>query len=351
MSKLIETTSVILGAMAGEMTALPFVFMKSKALMYHAPTICWNLTDYGELSRFLMAGIEAIDRYGMQWDPRVHCYHKWLGRGDVELDMVSAAAFGKAHLRAQALRERKENQEFGGLCSGQVLIRQIPTVIAGIQWDIETLCKQIKSEVLLTHCAEDVVMAAQVYALCMQYSLQGLSRVEIWDKLFELTLPASIYRAVLASYYEKPIGDGKNYSHAKVTLQLALYHFWHDTPYVSAIRSAILLGGATDVNAAAVGALLGSRRSAKMIPGVWRDKMFDENDQTRWMPVALTLRRLEHLMNHPVVLDSDREAKPRLSYYLPPKHRLTSRISPNLLLRHDRSVQTTSGKNLEYHQE
>ena len=352
MSKLVETTGMILGAMAGEMTALPFVFMKSRTLMFHAPRICWNITDYGELSRFLIAGIESIQRHGVKWDALVRSYHKWLGRGYVELDMVSARAFGQDRLRAQVLRDRQETQEIGGLCSGQVLIRQIPLVIAGIHWSDETLCRQVRSEVLLTHRNEEVLWAAQIYALCMHYSVQGLSRVEIWDKLFENKLPTNVYQAVLKSYYEKPIGDGKNYSHANVTLQLSLYHFWHDTPYVSAIRSAILLGGATDVNAAAVGALLGTQHSAKMIPRVWRDQMFGDYEHPMILPLNRTLRRLERILEQRTQPDMGKETRTPLMNLVSSGNRITSRISPSLLrLRRGRPRRTVSGISLKYHQE
>ena len=296
MSKLVKVTGGILGAMAGECVAIPYIFMRSKTLMYHAPEICWELHEFNELSRMIMAGIEAIHRHGIQWDAWVRCYHKYLSKGDVELDIISAKSFGEKRLPAHLLKERELNREIGAMCSGQVLLRQIPLVIAGLNWDEETLFEQVASEVAITHTNPEVIELARMFALCLQSILKGCSRVEIWDKLFAHTMSARCYRTVLSSYYEKPVCDRLNYSYAHVTLQLALYHYWHDTPFVSAIRSAVLLGGATDVNAAAVGTLLGATHGAVCIPEIWRSQMLEDYENPMVIQLQKTLHRAEQIV-------------------------------------------------------
>ena len=325
MSKLVKVTGAILGAMAGECVAMPYIFMRSKTLMNKAPQICWEMHEFNELSRMIMAGIEAVHRHGIQWDALVRSYHKYLSRGDVELDFISSWAFGEKRFHAKSLREKALNAEIGSICSGQVLMRQIPIVMAGLNWDEETLFEQVASEVTLTHSSEDVIEMAQMFALCLQMIINGHSRVEIWDKLFAHSMTARCYRALLSSYYEKPVCDRLDYNYAQVTLQLALYHFWHNTRFVSAIRSAVLLGGATDVNAAAVGALIGAAQGTVTIPEIWRSQMLEDYENPMVRLVQRTLLRAEQIVMRTAM------PKPLVWGWLKPTrksyaHKISSRI-------------------------
>ena len=329
MSKLLRVNGVILGSIAAESAALPYIFMRSKTLLDKAPQVCWNLTHFGELAHMTIAGIEAIHRHGIQWNAWTRSYHKYLGRGDVELDVISAWAFGENRIPAQMLRDRTETREIGAICSGQVLLRQIPIVIAGLNWDTQTLFEQIKNEVTITHANEDVIEFAQIFALCLQHILNGKTRVEIWDDLFANIKSPTVYRILIASYYEKPICDQNNYSHAHITFQLALYHFWHNTPFVSAIRSAVLMGGATDVNAAAVGALIGASQGMQAIPRIWHEHMTQDYEQPISHLIARTLYRAENILFRYTL------PKPQPYGYLnashkPRIHKISSRINLHL---------------------
>ena len=325
MTKMMRTNGAILGSIAAESAALPYIFMRSKTLMEKAPKICWNLTQFGELAHMTIAGTEAIHRHGMSWNAWTRSYHKYLGRGEVELDVVTAWAFGEKRMPAQMLRDRTENTEIGAICSGQVLLRQIPIVIAGLNWDTQTLFEQVKSEVTLTHTNEEVIELAQIFALCLQQVINGKTRLEIWDDLFAHVQLPGVYRILLASYYEKPICDRNNYSHAHITFQLALYHFWHNTPFVSAIRSVVLMGGATDVNAAAVGALTGASQGIQAIPQIWYEHMTQDYEHPISHMIVRTLHRAENILFRYALLKPQPGGYFKFSHK-PHIHKITSRI-------------------------
>ena len=77
----------------------------------------------------------------------------------------------------------------------------------------------------------------------------------------------------------KVVAAGADYSHIRVAFGMALYHFWHDTPASSAIRSAILSGGSTDINAGATGALCGAFQGMESIPDSWREILYNGFEQ------------------------------------------------------------------------
>lgn len=120
------------------------------------------------------------------------------------------------------------------------------------------------------------------YALILYYwtsdNVEDARRIVIWDKLFE-NIPEEhnkeyreIYNEILNSYYQKyDLSDEtKNYSEeVKSAFSYALYHFWHNTPYVSAVRSTIMNGGNTEFSTALVSTLLGAENN-ESIPTSWR---------------------------------------------------------------------------------
>lgn len=120
------------------------------------------------------------------------------------------------------------------------------------------------------------------YALVLYYwtsdNTEDARRVAIWDKLFE-NIPKEnnqecreVYKEVLNSYYQKyELSDETtNYSEVvKSAFSYALYHFWHNTPYVSAVRSTLLNGGNTEFSIALVSTLLGAENK-ESIPTSWR---------------------------------------------------------------------------------
>ena len=282
-----HVAGAILGTVAGDCLGRPYVFMKSASLFEMARQICWQIEGMGAVSHLMLGGIWAHYRHGFALDALVRGYYQRLAKAAGESDMVTAQFFahGAKSRKASKLYEMAQNADLGALCSGQLLVRQIPVVLGGCALSTEALAARIASEVRLTHVDDECIELAQVFGLCLQGILRGFRRVEVWDALFAFVKNRNVYRTLLASYYEKPVCDLASYSQAHVTLQMALYHYWHDTPFVSAVRDAVLSGGATDVNAAATGCLIGAVHGLEVIPDTWRQIMLHD------MPDCDTLRR------------------------------------------------------------
>lgn len=275
MVKNVRVSGLILGAIAGDCLGTPYIFMRSEKLFEQAAKICWEIADAGICSQMISSGLGAVSRYGMNFDALVRAYYHWANSGQ-ELDCVTALCFSEKCKNAETLRVFSSTLDHGALCSDLLLVRQIPIVLAGLCWDRDTLFRQVELECRLTHDDAESIEFAQLYAYCLQGILLEKTRIEIWDELFEAVKLPSVYGALLNSYYEKPCCDDVNYSHARIAFGTAMYHFWHDTPFVSCLRSVILSGGATDVNAAVAGALCGAWQGIQAIPVAWRDAMFDD---------------------------------------------------------------------------
>ncbi len=305
-----QIAGAILGLVAGDCIGGPYIFMKSDQLFGMSRQICWQVHGMGAVSHLMMAGIQAIYRHGFDPDALVRHYHHRLNQVMLETDMVTAHSFGGEGENAGRLYRISSESQHGVLCSGQLLLRQVPIVIAGQRLEPDALMAQISAEARLTHHDSECIEYAQIYGLCLNGILQGMRRSEIWDQVFGIVKSHGVYRTLLSSYYEKPTCDASSYSYAGVTIQLALYHFWHNTPFVSAIRSAALSGGATDVNCAAVGCLLGAAQGTAAIPQAWREILL--NDTAHCTLLKRTLRHANALTNHirPIYRSSPNTPRP-----------------------------------------
>ena len=277
----IQTIGSVMGMVVGDCVGGPYVFMKSDQLFEMSRQISWQVHPMGMISHLMMAGMQAIYRHGFVPDSLVRHYHQRLNQTMAEPDMVSSRFFAQTRESAAHLYVMAIESDHGALCSGQLLMRQIPVVLSSMGLSADIVLSRIAAEARLTHTDADCIEYAQMYGLCLRGILQGHRRSDIWDQLFATVQSPAVYRTLLSSYYEKPVCDTSTYSHAGITLQLALYHYWHDTPFVSAIRSAVLSGGATDVNCAAVGGLLGAAQGLETIPQAWRDILLNETPHCR----------------------------------------------------------------------
>ena len=268
---------LILGTLAGDCLGSPYVYMKSDALFAQSRNVCWEVSSPGACGQLLMQSVAAVARHGMCVGVLEGAYRRYADSGR-EIDC------------ALAMWTRHGEKNVDGLCGSQLLVRTIPIVIAGLCWDRETLFAQIAEQCRITHDDPVAEEFAQIYGLCLQGILNGKRRVEIWDELFDAVQSQPVRSALLSSYYERPCADGSSFHRASVAFGHALYHFWHNTPFVSALRSVILSGGATDVNAAATGALLGACQGVGAIPGAWLETMFSQptfGDDTAQMRATL----------------------------------------------------------------
>lgn len=270
-----RVSGMILGAVAGDCLGTPYVFMRSEKLFERSSQIVWEISESGICSRLLECGLASVARHGVNYDMLVRAYNRWSAKGQ-ELDCVMALCFDGRKKSAMHLRDFAATLDHGALCSDLLLIRQIPVVLAGLGWDRETLFRQVAAECRLTHDDDVSIEYAQLYAYCLQCILNGKSRTEIWDCLFDAVESPDVRMTLLNSYYGRPRCDDPSYSHAKIAFWVSMYHFWHDTPMVPCFRSVVLSGGATDVNAAAAGALCGAWHGIEALPRAWRDTLLDE---------------------------------------------------------------------------
>ncbi len=314
---------MILGAIAGDCLGTPCIFMKSDSLYELASNLCWEISESGFCTRMISCGLKSANRYGMNLDALVHAYHR-LATSDLEMDCITALCFGRGARNADTMKRLAATLSHGALCSNQLLIRQIPIVLAGLSWDRDTLLENVRSECLLTHTDAASIEYAQLYAICLQGILQGKSRLEIWDLLQETVQTAAVRGILTESYYSRPVCDKSDYSHARTAFQLAMYHYWHHTPFVSALRSAVLSGGATDVNAAATGALCGASDGIATIPRAWLETMADCRFDTG-IHVRRALR-LSTLLAHSNLIQTHHV-----------RHPLTTARRPNTASRFDRA--------------
>lgn len=258
-----KMAGVLLGAVVGDCAGSPYIFEKSERLFDRSREIGWQISTPGIDVELMFASAHTLLRHGFDIDRlfRGYCH---IVKGCRDLDIVSAHCFsGDCFDSAAAV-------EFGALCGNAVIIRQIPLVIYGLDWDMGTLWDAVAEECRLTHSDECVIECAQLYAAALHGVLRGESRLKIWDRLFLHVHHDANYRMLVASYYQMPCCDNVGYNEIQKAVGMALYHFWHDTPYICAIRSAILSGGATDINSAATGALLGGVHGVRAVPKAWR---------------------------------------------------------------------------------
>ncbi|MBR4985886.1 MAG: ADP-ribosylglycohydrolase family protein [Proteobacteria bacterium] len=307
-----QISGLIFGATAGDCLGTPYVFMKSKDLFQQASQICWHISDSGGCAQMMFTAIHSISKHGTDLEKLARSYQNWVHKGQSETDYVTALCFDhKKYLSRAELIQNAQNADYGALCSGQLLIRQLPLVLACATQPLCILNRLIEADTRLSHADEDTLAYAKLYAQCLHGILNGRSRVEIWDQLFKQVECPRVYKTLLCSYYDKPVCDSRDYSHAQITLGISLYHFWHNTPFVSALRSTILSGGATDINAAAVGALLGASQGLNAIPAPWRACLLETDNCERLRHSIIKAERLVSPRTHDLERPSRRALPPR----------------------------------------
>ena len=307
-----KTAGAILGAVAGDCVGSPYIFMKANQLFEASRQICWQIYQMGAVSQLMMAGIRALYHHGFWPDGLVRQYYRSLNMSMCESDMITSQFFAQSYADAAQLYAKALGANHGALCSGQLLLRQVPIVIAGYYLSAETIVSQMDAEARLTHVDPDSIEFAQLYGLCLYGILHGWRRVEVWDGLFARVTNRTVYRTLLNSYYEKPVCDASGYSLGGVTFQMALYHYWHNTPFVSAIRSAALAGGATDVNCAAVGCLLGASQGVEAVPKAWQDILMHEVVNSRALRRSVSYAtKLAEMGSSRIVMSSRTSVKSR----------------------------------------
>lgn len=322
MSKESRLNGLVAAMMLGDCLGTPCVFMKSEQILHNAAQASWNLGTPGMCSSILMTAIAAIKRYGCDMHHLAAQYQKWARQTTNELDLITCRCFAQKKKQSlDTLYAKSETSDHGALCSGLLLVRQIPIVLAHTLAAPQTLFQAVEMESRMTHVDPISIECAQIYALCLQGILNGKSRTQIWDSLFQAIQSHEVYRIVMNSYYRKPVCDNREYSQACTALGIALYHYWHDTPFVSAVRSAVLAGGATDVNATVTAALSGTSQGYKAIPTTWLETLIHPDPSKTIPQLTVMLKLAADIAIH--------------SGYLPIKYKLRTRAlksSPSNLL-------------------
>lgn len=273
-----------LSATCGNCLGIPYIYMKSKDLLENSRRIGWTLSAPSCDMEMCFSAIKTIAKYGVCLERIAQSHCQTVNEIYTDLDWVTAECFGtpKSDAISDAISDDRYSapQNFGSLCSNTLLTRLLPIIYAGIRWDEPTLLSQIEKYTLLTHNDAYVLDCAKIYGMCLWCILNGKNRLETWDCLMHSTVLTNRDSVIVSSYFERPICDGPNSTHIGLSLQLALYHYWHDTPYVAAVRSGILSGGATETHPAAIGALLGAAHSNRILPTAWRKELEPDISET-----------------------------------------------------------------------
>lgn len=259
-----------LGALCGSCLGSPYVYMKSNDLLAISQEIGWELSPPSGDMALCLGATQAIGKYGVCVEKISRAYCHVASSSPDDLDLASSVCFSPHLKTPEAIRDCAAFNQFGTLCSSGVLARQLPIVYASIHWDDDVLTKSIEEDTTLTHDEPYVVECAKAFARCLWLILRGKRRVEIWDYLMEQTHDEKTRDSIVSSYFERPRCDCSDPTDIGIALMTSLYHYWHDTPFVMALRSSILSGGATDANAAATGALCGAAQGSYVVPAAWR---------------------------------------------------------------------------------
>lgn len=274
----------IWGAMLGDALGSQYSFMKAESLAQIYPKHAYNLSHISDETQSMVALLEALCNNGVDFDAIGRSYVRWAMSNPADIDVVSHSAFTEHNAQCAQDLWQKNGQNFGRLCSNLLLTRQIPWAIAGVRWDLLTLRHCIELDTKLSHDPSVCAQEAQLFSIALSSILKGQDKHCIWKHLFAHSSTKDCYRALLDSYFKAPRCDGRDYSDILITLQAALYYFWHAENFVSAIRCIIARGGACDTNASACGALLGAHFGAKSIPRAWVQSLMQnpENTQGRY---------------------------------------------------------------------
>ena len=271
----------ILGAIIGDCVANPYLFMKAEALQNQRNDIGWKVHDMSDESQLLILGLETIHTRGIQYDSLIRAYQSWVHTRPSDVDHVMCQVFGHSgKLKSGLLWNRALENDVGNLNSASLLVRQIPIVLS--LWrakDEARLLETIDNVTRLTHADERTREICRMYALTLAMLLRGASRLNIWDALQANIRFSSTHTCIVNSYYYPPCLDSIDYSANHVTFQRVLYDLWHSNNFVSSIRSCILSGGGTDMNASAVGAILGALWGRDGLPMPWMDELYHKYDE------------------------------------------------------------------------
>ncbi len=334
----------ILGAILGDCVANPYLFCKASALSERRADIGWCVHEMSDESQLLLVGLGSIEARGMRFDGLVHGYQTWVKGKPADLDHVMAAVFNtKSRLKPQTLWAMSDQFDFGSLNSSSLFVRQIPIVLtAWREEDEPRLMSLIARATRLTHTDERVIELCQLYALTLAMSLRGESRLHIWDAVQKRIKTSSTYATVLESYYRPPRLDGTDYSSNRVTFQRVLFDLWHSQNFVASIRSVIMSGGGTDMNAAAVGAVLGAFGGLGFLSRTWMNDLRDMyRDQIEeWVDQACRIakrrRRVQYI--NPVHNNDSTVIHPASSATLPSIARASRRSEPKRASRENGDV-------------
>ncbi len=286
-----------LGAVCGSCLGSPHVYMKSQKLMEISHRIGWTLSPPGGDMALCFAAIGAIGKHGVAFDKIARAYCRASAASPDDIDLAATLCFCPRPQSPDDIRRRAASHGLGTLCSNAVLTRQLPIVYAGIRRDCETLDRAVAADAALTHDEPYVAMCAQTYARALWAILNGKTRLQTWDFLLENAQDERIRETIVSSYFSRPQCDCSDATDITISLSLALWHYWRDTPFVTAVRSTILSGGSTDVNAAAVGAFIGAAHGTYIIPACWRRELeAAAGDDNSWKSRArASLKTLEKI--------------------------------------------------------
>lgn len=177
--------------------------------------------------------------------------------------------------------------------SNGVLMRVTPIGVLGLKIKDKPLRRVVNQECDLTHPNKIVKDAVYMYVLAIKYTLQGMSKKDVYDLLLRKTTeprvkiiikdsleasgPSYMIEKLDKDRYVWP--DNRWYQgYFGIALQLALYELFNGSSFEASMISIIKKGGDVDTNCAIAGGLLGAHYGLSGINSDWVDSIKNSNN-------------------------------------------------------------------------
>lgn len=230
-----------------------------------------QVTDDGELTMALAQALVGTERYDRR---RVaENYRRWYLSRPFDIGRATSNALGVgepgnpelADVLAGAARHLNSESQANGS-----LMRASALGVWSARVDVEEASLAARSDAALTHPHPVCGWAGAAYVVAIRYLV-----LHPGDAEGAMATAVEVLRAPEAIDVLEWIGAARrgdlpschpNAGHVRIAFIHAFHHLNARTPYLSALRSTLSLGGDTDTNACIVGGLVGALHGARGIP-------------------------------------------------------------------------------------
>ncbi len=224
-------------------------------------------------------GQSLLLRGGFDAKDQMDKYHAWYRYG-------SFSCTGKCFDIGNTVRSAIERYEQDGnpyagssdpnSAGNGSLMRLAPIVLFFFNEGVEKILYYAEKSSILTHAADEAIVACQYYSYLVYLALQGVEKeIILHDSGIPQPLQEKIETLKTLSSIKDGAYKGKNKSEIQTSgyvihsLEAALWCFYNSGTYKEGVLLAANLGGDTDTIAAIYGQLAGAYYGEQAIPGKW----------------------------------------------------------------------------------